>query len=391
MHRIVRPRDRKRGSPSSAAPAPSANTAPGPTVCQSTPATRLAATAAAPVASLNAPCPVARRVAGDRSDTRPCRRRRWRRYRPHRPPSAATRRRRSRPARSRRRRPRRPAARPPARGACRRGRRGGRAAMTGPSRACCRARKTAPPPSAQAEVLRAQQQEHVGRVAQGEDGPCDRERPERPAHVGQPAGIGLRGRLCGRAGMSRIQRSANMLRMAGPIATAITWRSDSPASSRARASSGPTTAPSESMKRWKPNTVPVRPGLAGVAQQRVARRGADALAGAVEHARAEHPPPGRRDRHQRLGDVRERVAGPHERHPPAHAVGAAADRQTDDLRGGVRGSLDRAHSRGRRSQRDGQKQGQHGIRRLRRGIVQEARPAHRPHVPVDAESHRRQR
>ena len=73
-------------------------------------------------------------------------------------------------------------------------------------------------------------------------------------------GSGCAAGSCGRAGMSRIRRSANMLRMAGTIATAITWRNDSPASSRARAISGPITAPSESMKRWNPNTKPVRDG-----------------------------------------------------------------------------------------------------------------------------------
>ena len=88
-------------------------------------------------------------------------------------------------------------------------------------------------------------------------------------------------------------------------------------------------------------------GVGRVAKEGVARRRAKALPGPVEHPRAEHPAPGRGERDERLRDVRERVAGPHEREPPVDAVRPPADDVADDLRRRSGGPLDEADRRRR--------------------------------------------
>ena len=126
---------------------------------------------------------------------------------------------------------------------------------------------------------------------------------------------------------------------------------------------------------------PVRIG--GVAQKRVARGGADALADPVEHARAEHPAPGRGEGDERLCDVREGVPGPHERQAPVDPVRPPAHDVADDLRRRSGGPLDEADGRHGGVQRGHQKQRQDRVEELGRGVVHQARPAHCPHVAGD--------
>ena len=57
-----------------------------------------------------------------------------------------------------------------------------------------------------------------------------------------------------------------------------------------------------------------------VRDQRVARRGADTFADAVDEAREQHEPDGVRQREQRLGRGREAVTGDDERFPLAEHV-----------------------------------------------------------------------
>src|SRR5665648_744118 len=153
-----------------------------------------------------------------------------------------------------------------------------------------------------------------------------------------------------RRGCSRCSRTKSMIAstLSSPGTTAIAkiQRSETCACTSARATSGPSTAPSVSMLRCRPNANPCCAGRVR-GDEVVARRRAHALAETVGEAAGQRQRPAGRQRDHQLAEAAEGVAGEHEGSSPAGVVGGLPERVLGDAGRRFRDALDHAEQRHR--------------------------------------------
>jgi TolB-like protein/tRNA A-37 threonylcarbamoyl transferase component Bud32 len=246
-----------------------------------------------------------------------------------------------------------------------------------------------------AELRGTQQEEGVGRVAEGEEEDDTQHRPEAageggvaarrrhgggggdgdvaPRLAGRPAGLAHREDQHGdrqHAGDGRPQKDLAQ-RQVGP--TQEGEGKERP-HHRARVVAGALEAEGAA----------AHGGVDRVGDQGVARRGAHPLSDAVREPDRQHLPDGARQAHQRPHRRREGVAGDDQRLAPRHAVGEPAARQLQEGRGRLGRPLDRPQRRGAGPQLPHQEHRQQGVDHLARDVGQEADDAERDDVLGEA-------
>ena len=196
-----------------------------------------------------------------------------------------------------------------------------------------------------AELIRAQNQERVGRVAEREQEHRREERPERPSE--RHASKRRAARLAARP--TTAPRAASHERRA---TSTITESSPGIAASRKTVRSGRCShcSSANAIERADDGAGMIRRAMKaeratadrrvdGLGDQCVARRAANSLPYAIREANGEHLRRRLRERDERARQRRERIARDHERLPPAHAIRPPSARELQQRGRRFRGAL----------------------------------------------------